>query len=203
MIGLSAEALRVRKTSLARSITLTVLVCVVATVTLYALHSIWDVHPVLLFLLGFAAYFYAIVTIIPHVISRFARRRPPSHERIQGVRVWESSLSPEEALQSISTAFQGSGTVVNAEGNRTELALGSDAAFRRWGLYMEPGRRALPVRLVVEAAAQETGSQITAEARDDIGWYYWGLKERDKTEVEKAISELLDRTVAATGHAKR
>ena len=199
----SCGGIAVRKNSLARSLTLTVLVCVVATVALYALHRIWGVHPVMLFLLGFAAYFYAVVTIIPHVVSRIARRRPPSHERIQGARVWESALSPEEALRSISTALQGSGTVVHAEANRSEIALGSDAAFRRWGLYLEPGRRAIPLRLIVEAKAKETGSQITAESCDDIGWYFWDLKERDKREVENAISELLDQTVAVTDHAKR
>lgn len=191
------------KSSLTKSVVGVVLVCALAVVTIYALDRLWQVHPALLFLIGFAAFFYALVTAIPHVVSRLLRGRQATHEQVQALRTWESPLPPEEALHSIIDAFQDTGTVVHIEANTVELALGSDVVLRRWGFYLEPGRRALPARLIVEATAQATGSRVAAEARDDIGWYYQGLHEHDRKKVAEALAELLDQAVSATRQVKQ
>lgn len=145
-----------------------------------------------------AAIIYSSAVLPPYFIAFATKDKKPTHERISVIQRWDCPLSPAEAVDSIYKAFQGEGSVVSLDERSVDLSFGSDLTFRKWGIFVERGRQALPTRLIVSAVPASAGSQITAEARDDLGWYLTPLGQRVKTEAANTSRYLLKVAIKAT-----
>lgn len=157
----------------------------------------------LVVLAGFVAFFCTLCDWLPRIVARSFSSRPSARERITRERSWQSTSSTEEALRRGARALEReNGRCIRAEAGLVEYAFGSDEKFRRWGIGLEWGRRALPLVVTLRAEAAEGGSRLGAAARDDLGWYLGSALNRtvgpDVVEITEGI---LDRVGAALGEA--
>lgn len=135
---------------------------------------------------------YTSVVLPPYIVSRLVMRRSPSHERIRATRTWQSPKPPQIVLDEIGAALRGRGAVSRLDDQALEITCGSDEGFRRWGVFSERGRQQLPSRMTIQVLADGSGSRVTADARDDLGWFLGPLGSRVKQEAMKAVESLLD-----------
>lgn len=144
------------------------------------------------------AVIFSSAVLPPYFVTSATRDKAPNHERIHAVRTWHSPLLPDETLGRVRNAFQKKGSVVRSNENSIEISFGSDLAFRKWGIFTEQGRQALPMHLSVRVISAGAGSQVTAEARDDLGWYIGPLGRRVRAEVTNLNHSLLETALDAT-----
>lgn len=187
------------KSSLPKSLILCAIVSVLVIGVPAVLHAtlglprFWTVLGVL------AAVIFVSAVLPPYVISRLSKKRSPSHERIRATRTWQSPKTPENVLNEIDAAFRGRGAITRLNNASMEIKLGSDEEFRKWGIFSVRGRQALPSMMEIHILPNESGSLITVEARDDLGWFIGPLSTRVKQEAKKTVDRRLDQLGAFSG----
>ncbi|TDL43039.1 hypothetical protein [Kocuria rosea] len=132
-----------------------------------------------------------------YVLPRLARRTS-KHPRITSTEDWESPLAPVQALARIQEELADLEPTVTPKSSALEVAVGSDVTFRRRGAGSEVGWRALPLLVTFRAAPSGTGSRITADARDNLGWYPAPPATFVEDEILKRATALIQRAMHAT-----
>lgn len=125
-------------------------------------------------------------------------RKASKHPRITSTEVWASSLAPAPVLARIQEELEDLEPTVAPDGSALEVAVGSDVTFRRRGAGSEAGWRALPLRVTFYLVPSGTGCRITAEARDDLGWYPEPPAAFVEDEVRRRNAALIQRARRAT-----
>lgn len=144
------------------------------------------------------ALIYTSTTLASYIVSAAAKNKKPAHERMTVIRKWQSELGPQEVLDRITREFQNESTAIAADSGSIRLDFGSDAEFRKWGGGFERGMRELPMVLSVKVETDGDGSQVTGEARDDLGWYLGRLVAGLEPEAIKRLRGLLGRAEHVT-----
>lgn len=132
-----------------------------------------------------------------YVVPRLARRAS-KHPRITSTEVWESPLAPAQALARIREEMADLEPTVTPDGSALEVAVGSDVTFRRRGAGSEVGWRALPLLVTFRVAPSGTECRITADARDNLGWYPEPPAAFVEDEVRQRNAALIQRAMPAT-----
>lgn len=93
------------------------------------------------------------------------------HPRITTREVWESPLPPAQALGRIRAELADLNPDFHGNDASLQVTVGSDVTFRRRGTASELGWQALPLLATFHTTATPSGCQVTAAARDNLGWY--------------------------------
>ena len=104
------------------------------------------------------------------VFARFAEHAP-RHERFVLEDRWATALPVAEALERITAHFADEGATIREGQDEITIEVGSDRKFRFRGVESARGRRAFPSTLTVTGAPSGNGSALSAQARDNLGWY--------------------------------
>lgn len=131
------------------------------------------------------------------VVPRLARKGS-KHPRINTTQAWESPLSPAKALARIREELADLEPAVQPDDSSLQVSVGSDVTFRRRGTSSEVGWQALPLLATFRATPNGTGCQITAEARDNLGWYPDPPVAFVEDEILKRNTALIERARGAT-----
>ncbi|MFI7579812.1 hypothetical protein [Kocuria kalidii] len=113
------------------------------------------------------------VYVVPQLAHKVSK-----HPRITRTEAWEPTVTPD--------------------GSALEVAVGSDVTFRRRGAGSEAGWRALPRLATFHVVPSDTGCRITAEARDNLGWYPEPPAAFVEDEVRRRNAALIQRARRAT-----
>ncbi|MFI7578981.1 hypothetical protein [Kocuria kalidii] len=148
--------------------------------------------------LGAAALVVVALVLGQRFVVPWLARRPPNRPRITATRAWTCPVPPEEALERIRTAFEDLGPEVRSAACSVEVAVGSDVVFRRRGTASEFGWRALPLLAVFRVVPRGAGSAVTADVRDDLGWYPDAPGRLVEDEVDRRSATLIERAICAT-----
>lgn len=132
-----------------------------------------------------------------HVVPRLSRKAS-RHPRTTSTEAWESLLTPEQALARIREEL---GPTVTCDGPALQATVGSDVTFRRRGAGSEAGWRALPLLVTFRADPSSTGCRITAEARDDLGWYPEPPAACVEDGILRRSTALIQQAMRATGRS--
>ena len=126
----------------------------------------------------------------------------PSHDRITRTAQWQSPLDPEEALDAIAHAVTAVNGTPDVRSTRApgglRLAWGSDETYRIKGSASDTGWAALPVAALFMAVSDGSGSRLTAEVRDDLGWYPAEPAPFVENEIHRRGDALIRRARSAT-----
>ncbi|WP_307054685.1 hypothetical protein [Arthrobacter bambusae] len=113
---------------------------------------------------------------------------------------WTSPLSPESALEAVSTAFSSKGARFLREGNILTVRQGSNWKYRLLGNLFPGGRRNVPVALTLKAIPSAEGSDIEAHAFDTFGVR---LVEHAFFGAQKTFEEQLENLLGTAAEAAR
>ncbi|WP_270254722.1 hypothetical protein [Kocuria marina] len=122
----------------------------------------------------------------------------PDRPRIVVAETWHSPYPPREAAARMRDAFTAPAARVTADDTSVHVRTGSDTTYRIRGAGSAKGWDALPLAVDLTAAPSEEGSNITAEARDDLGYYEDQPAPFVEIEVRRRGRELIRRAVVAT-----
>ncbi len=155
------------------------------------------------FSLGQFAIACAVLLVVGLVLGQmfvvpWLARREPKHPRIQADRTWKCSLPPVEALERIRTALQDLDPTIESADTSLRVTVGSDVTFRRRGMGSDVGWRALPQVAIFRARPSDSGCQVTAEVRDNLGWYPDTPDPLIADELKKRNASVIERAVQAT-----
>lgn len=128
----------------------------------------------------------------PYIVARATRSWKNDRPRVTCEESWATPLNPSDVAKRIESELQGSARIKRVDASTMEVAVGSDVAFRRWGVFMARGRDALPALVTVSAVADGQGARVSACGRDDLGWYAGPLGKR----VEDASLDTIKRLIA-------
>ncbi|MFL0503629.1 hypothetical protein [Kocuria rhizophila] len=153
-------------------------------------------------LLAWVVVLAALLAIGRTWVTPALARTTPTHARITRSERWSSPLPPEAALdviaRSVSAAVPTDGVRSAREPGELRLAWGSDETYRIKGAASEEGWAALPIAAQFTAVADGPGSRLTAEVRDDLGWYSAEPAPFVENEVHRRGGDVLRRARAAT-----
>ena len=138
------------------------------------------------------------VLLAQFVVLPRLTRKPSPYPRITSTDTWESSLTPEAALERIRETLTHPGTELSSDGSTLSARIGSDLTFRRRGTASDEGWRALPLAATFQAEAHDGGSRIHGEARDDFGWDFGPPQQFIEDEVRTRGTTLLRRARSAS-----
>ncbi|GAA1756308.1 hypothetical protein [Kocuria aegyptia] len=148
--------------------------------------------------LGAAALVVVALVLGQRFVVPWLARRAPNRPRITMTRAWTCPLPPEEALERIRTAFEDLAPAVRSEERCVEVSVGSDVTFRRRGTASEFGWRALPLLATFRVVPRSGGSEVSADVRDDLGWYPDAPSRLVEDEIDRRSGSLIERAVCAT-----
>lgn len=123
----------------------------------------------------------------------------PDRPRITVAETWYSPYPPREAADRMRDAFTDPAARVTADDTSVHVRTGSDTTYRIRGAGSAKGWDALPLAVDFAAAPSEEGCNITAEARDDLGYYEDHPAPFVEIEVRRRGRELIRRAVVVTG----
>lgn len=151
------------------------------------------------FAVGGVVVFIAAMVLGQLVVVPWLARRESKHPRIATTDAWESVLPPGEALERLRAELEDLDAEFHVDGSVLEVVIGSDVTFRRRGTASEIGWQFLPLLVTFHAAASPSGCQITAAARDNLGWYPEPPAAFVADEIAKRNTALIQRARRVTG----
>ena len=123
----------------------------------------------------------------------------PGRPRITVAETWYSPYPPREAAARMRDAFTAPAARVTADETSVHVRAGSDTTYRIRGAGSAKGWDALPLAVDLTVAPSREGCSITAEARDDLGYYEDQPAPFVEIEVRRRGRELIRRAVVVTG----
>lgn len=151
------------------------------------------------FAIGGVVVFVTAMVLGQLVVVPWLAHKESKHPRIMTQESWESPLPPSEALERIRTELEDLDPEFHVDGSVLQVVIGSDATFRRRGTASEIGWQAMPLLVTFHATARPTGCQITAAARDNLGWYPEPPAAFVAKEITTRNTDLIQRARRVTG----
>lgn len=155
------------------------------------------------FLIGAGVVFAAAMVVGQLLVVPRLARKASKHPRITVTDDWECPLTPADALERIRAELADLEPTVDSDDSCLQVVIGSDVTFRRRGASSEIGWQALPLLATVRAAPSGTGCRITADVRDNLGWYPDPPAVFVEDEIIKRNTALIQRAKRVTGPCAR